>query len=117
MRDLALVIARWRADEDALRRCGNVVGADLLKRCADEATEAAEEWLTWLSEADAALRSGRSIPWLRARFEGWKREGHARQTGRTTRVYRAAIVPRRANLVQAAEAGRKAARELRGAAA
>lgn len=112
MRDLGSVIARWRAEAEVVRRRGNVAVATALVTCADEADEAAAEWLTWLSEEEAALRSGYSPKWIRARYGAWQREGHARQSGRRTRIYRAAIVPRRANLVGAAEAGRAAAHAM-----
>ncbi len=83
---------------------------------ADEVAEAAHEYLTWLSETDAMLQSGRSREWLRSRFPEWERAGHARSAGRGVRQYRAMIVPRRAAVQQAAEAGREAARQIRGAA-
>jgi len=110
-RDLADVVADWRGDAAVLRRRGNGASADILDRCADEATRAAEEWLLWLSEGEAQLRSGYSVAWLRSRFDAWRREGHARQTGRHTRLYRACIIPRRANVATAAERGREAARK------
>lgn len=78
----------------------------------DRVTVAAEEWLTWLSEGDAAIRAGYSETWLRGRFEQLRREGHARLNGRA-RQYRACAIPRRANVTKAAERGRQAARALR----
>ncbi len=117
MSDLATVLAHWRADAAALRRTGDARTAELLERCATEAETSAEEWLTWLSEADAILRSGHAKPWFVARREAWRRDGHARQVGRHKWTYRATIIPRRANVVTAAEEGRQAARKLRGVAA
>lgn len=115
-RELETVIADWRSDAATLRRHGDARQADLLERCADEAAAAAEDWLLWLSEGEAALRAGRSVAWIRGRFEQLRREGHARQTGRATRIYRACAIPRRANTITAAERGRDAARALGGAA-
>lgn len=109
-RDLAEVIADWRGDAAVLRRRGNAAAAEMLEQCADQAARAAEEWLLWLTEGEATLRSGHAVAWLRARFEDWRRAGHARQTGRHTRIYRACIIPRRVNVVSAAERGRDAAR-------
>lgn len=74
---------------------------------------AAEEWLTWLSEGDAAARCGYSETWLRGRFEMLRRDGHARLNGRA-RQYRACAIPRRANIVSAAAKGREAARAMKG---
>lgn len=115
-RDLAEVLADWRGDAAVLRRRGNATAAEMLEKCAAEAATAAEDWLLWLTEGEARLRSGYSVAWLRARYEGWRREGHARQTGRHTRVYRACVIPRRANVATAAERGRDAARAHAGAA-
>jgi hypothetical protein len=105
MSDLGIVIDRWLTDAAALRRNGEPAKAALLERCAEETRDAAHEWLTWLSEAEAALRSGRSVEWLRGRYRDWQPQGHARQVGRATRIYRAAVVPRRAALERAAAEG------------
>jgi hypothetical protein len=115
-RDLQQVIADWRGDAAVLRRAGHAPEASLRERMADEVAEAAHEFLTWLSETDAMLQSGRSREWLRSRFPEWERAGHARSAGRGVRQYRAMIVPRREAVQQAAEAGREAARQIRGAA-
>ena len=116
MTDLSMVLAGWRNDAETLKRLGaspEIVRT--LERCAREVAESAEEWLTWLSEGDAAIRAGHSVPWMRARFEQMRREGHARLTGRATRVYRACAVPHKANTatLTAAEQGRRAAQEFR----
>lgn len=110
MTDLDTVLARWRTDAAALRRNGEPAKAAVLERCAEETETAAAEWLTWLSEEEAAIRSGRSVTWLRARYRDWQPQGHARQVGRAVRIYRAAVVPRRLALVRAADMGREAAR-------
>lgn len=113
MIDLQTVLDRWRADAAVLRRNGEARLAEALDRCAAEATTASEEWLTWLSEPQAELRSGHAAKWFRARREAWRREGHARECRRGRWEYRAAIVPTRANVAAAAEAGRSAARRAR----
>ena len=115
MRDLATVIADWRGEAAVLRRRGDNRTALLLEQCAEEAVLAAESYLLWLSETDAMLRTGRTREWLRSRYEGWAAEGHAKKTGRD-RQYRAVMLPRRAAVVEAREAGRQAARALRDAA-
>ena len=108
-RDLSDVLADFRGDAAVLRRAGHGRDADLLERVADQVSEAAEEWLLWLSETDAALRCGRSREWLRARFADWLRDGHARHTGKE-RQYRACVIPRRSNVSAARQAGIEAAR-------
>jgi hypothetical protein len=112
-RDLQQVIADWRGDAAVLRRAGHALEADLRERMAAEVSEAAEEWLLWLSETDASIRSGRSRDWLRARFADWQRDGHAELRGRE-RVYRACVIPRRSKVTSARAAGIEAARSARG---
>lgn len=71
---------------------------------------AAEDYLTWLPESTAMVRTGRSRRWLRAQYPAWLDQGHARQVN-GERCYRALILPRRANPSAAYEAGRRAARD------
>ena len=112
MTDLADVIASWRADAIVLRRNGQALLAKRLDDCAEAVEQSAAEWLTWLSESDAMLRSGRSRDWLRAQFSAWEREGHATLQGRN-RMYRAVIVPRSHSVNRARQAGAEAARLVR----
>jgi hypothetical protein len=114
-RDLSTVIADWRGEAAVLRRRGETKTAVILEQCAEEAATASESYLLWLSETDAMLRTGRARDWLRARYEGWAAEGHARKIGRD-RQYRAIMLPRRAAVIEAREAGRQAARAVREAA-
>lgn len=104
-RALDQVLADWRGDAQVLRRRCDVQLAEQLERCAEEATEAAEEYLRWLSEDDAMLRSGRSRTWLRGQFPEWERQGHARREGHRRRMYRMLVIPQRANTLAAREAG------------
>lgn len=113
MTDLADVLSMTRADATVLRRHGDTRVADAIDSLCARVERAAEEWLTWLSETDAALKCGYSTGWLRVRFGAWEREGHARRTPNGERQYRACIVPRRAQVARAAARGRLAARELR----
>ena len=112
-RDLAQVVTDWHGDAAVLRRHGQTAMADQLERCAADVRDAAEEWMTWLSETDAMLRTQRSREWMRAHFAAWEREGHARLAGRI-RQYRAAVMPRRYSLSGARQAGAEAAKALRG---
>lgn len=109
--DLETVLADMTSDADALERTGNVKQADYLRASVARLRKAAEEWLTWLSEPEASIRSGFNTAWLRGRFETLRREGHARLAGRS-RQYRQCAIPRKANTVSAANKGRAAARAL-----
>lgn len=109
---LEQVIADARGELPVLdRRRGSWSAKDIEEFLA-RITTAAEEWLAWLSEGDASVRCGYSETWLRARFEIFRRDGHARLVGRA-RQYRACAIPRRTNIVTAAARGREAARALK----
>jgi hypothetical protein len=105
---LEQVLADAREEAAVLKRAGHPVQAAGLDRLCDAVARAAEDYLTWLTEPDARLQSGRSVEWLRGQFPRWMDQGLARLNGRK-REYRALIVPRRANLSAAREAGRRAA--------
>lgn len=104
---LEQVLADWRESAQALRRTGHGPTADLVERIVRETESAAEEYLRWLSEEDAMLRSGKRRTWLRARFAEWERGGNARRDGRK-RQYRMVIVPQGADTLGARDAGRRA---------
>ena len=104
------VLADAREEAAVLRRAGHPVQARAIERLCDAVAESTEDYRTWLTKSDARLQSGRSVEWLRAQFPRWLDQGLARLNGRK-REYRAMIVPRRANLSAAKEAGRTAAIE------
>ena len=107
---LEQVLADATEDANRLRLHGHKVQADSIDRVVQAVREAAEDYLTFMSEKDAALRSGRSPSWLKGRFDQWQRDGHARMKG-GRREYRTLIVPQAVNLISAREAGRAAARK------
>lgn len=100
----------WRSDAAALRRSGFDDAAASLERTSNEVSVAACDFLEWLSESAAMLRSGHSQRWLRDRFRDWEQAGHARKRG-GQRQYRTIIVPCRRAVVDAYEEGRRAAQE------
>lgn len=106
---LEQVLADARGEAAVLRANRAGFSVERVEQLLDDIQAGAEEWLTWLSESDAAIRCGYSAGWLRHRFEAWRREGHARLAGQH-RQYRACAIPRRANTAQAAARGRDAAR-------
>ena len=102
---LEQVLADFRGDAQVMRKRGLKREASMLEQWADEVQLAAHEYLEWLPEEDAMLRSGHSRQWLRGRFVEWERQGHAKSE-RSERWYRTLIVPRRLRDVAAFEAGK-----------
>ena len=106
---LEQVLADYRGDAQVLRRRGHAHDAELIEMICDAVAAAAEDYLRWITEDEAMLRSARSRAWLRGQFAEWERQGLARRDGKR-RLYRMIAVPLRANLTAAAAAGRAAAR-------
>jgi hypothetical protein len=104
---LEQVLADAREDAAALRRHGHKHDAELIEALSDKVADAAFEYLNWLTEGEAKLRSGHSAAYLRARFPQWLEQGLARWDGKK-RQYRAVCVPQRGNREAAREAGRRA---------
>lgn len=117
MKDLSEVIADMRGDAAVLRRLGDRDRAGAIEEYADKVAESARDFLWWLSEKEAELRSGRSVRWLRSRYAEWAATGNARRDARNERHYRALVIPQRVHKSAAREAGREAARQMRGDAA
>lgn len=109
---LEQVIGDWRASAQASRRLGVASTAELVEQIMQDVEAAAEEYLRWLSEEDAVLRSGKQRGWFRSRFPEWERAGNARRNGRK-REYRMLIVPQGADTLSARIAGRLAGSERR----
>lgn len=106
IKDLEQVIADWRGDAAVLKSRGHTHDAKLLEDCADQAARSAEDYIRFLDEGSAQLRSGRSIEWLRTQFPKWESDGHARRVnGR--RQYRKLIIPQRVNISAAREEGKR----------
>ena len=93
-RDLETVLATWEADSARLARYGHDgEGAIIAALCAD-VRRCAEDWLIWLSERDAIVRSGLAERTLRRRFTQWKALDCARMA-KGERRYRKAVIPQR----------------------
>ena len=108
--DLTQILADARGEAAVLRRAGHPAQADSIEKLCDQVSDATEEYRTFLSESDAILQSAKAKAWFRSRFPEWEREGNARRIARGEREYRQIIVPRRANVSAAREAGARAAR-------
>jgi len=99
---LEAVLAEWQAKSKTLRDLRHEHDADLIDDIVRDVAAAADDFLCFLSETDAHLRSGRSAEWLRARFAAWERQGHAeKRQGR--RYYRRVVIPHRSHSDSAAE--------------
>lgn len=109
IRPLEQVLADYAAEAQILERAGHAHDASRLRRVLDDVRNASVDYLTWLSELDARIRSNKSVAWLRSRFPEWQRAGHARfhPERPRERQYRALVVPLAANASVAREAGRR----------
>lgn len=105
---LEQVLADAREEAAILLRNGHRGQAETLERFLDAVHAAAEDYLTWLTEPDAHLRSGHSVKALRARFPALLAQGLARLDGRR-RLYRACAISQRAHVEAARRAGERAA--------
>ena len=96
-RDLGTVLEDAEAKAIVLRQVGQHQVAAMLEEVIRESRRAAEEYLTWMDESAALVRSGHEVPWFRRRFPLWEQAGHAVRRGRL-RYYRQIIVPVRLEL-------------------
>jgi hypothetical protein len=101
------VLADERESANVLRRKGHRHDAELIEGVCDRFAASIVDYLNWLTEGEAKLRSGHSAEYLRARFPQWLEQGLARWDGKK-RQYRAVVVPQRGNREAAREAGRRA---------
>lgn len=101
---LEAVLANARHDAASYRRRGDARMADVLESLAAEVADAAEDYLRFLDEDAAVLRSGHQPPWFRKRRAEWAASGNARRVGRRW-YYRALVVPARGNTEAAYQAG------------
>ena len=92
-----------------LRRSGNAGQAEYVEALCDRTAEAAADYIRWLSESDAMLKSGLSSRTLQRRFRNLLECGLARHGAHGEREYRACAIPFRANIAAARARGRGAA--------
>ena len=88
------VLSDSREDAVRLRRNGHLAQADTIERVCAAVSEAATDFITWISEGEAMMRSGRGPDYFRARRQTWAEDGLAEQRGRTW-YYRRCVVERR----------------------
>lgn len=101
MKPLEQVIADAREEAAVLdaNRAGFAVAR--VRELLEEIASSAEEFITWLSEGDAAMRAGVKPITMAGRFPAMQRDGNARLSGRA-RQYRQCAVPQRAQTVAVA---------------
>lgn len=92
--DLAAILGTMDEDAVVYARNGDLSRAAALRDRATEIRVAAADFLTWLSEDDAALRSGETPGRMRSLAVRYLASGHARRVNRKF-LLRACIVPRR----------------------
>lgn len=109
MLDLEQIIADAREEAAVLRRSGNAGQADYVEALLDRVERGAEDYLRWLTEADAIIKSGLAERTLRRRFRELLDCGLARYSAKREREYRACAVPPRPNVADARARGSAAA--------
>jgi hypothetical protein len=103
---LEQVLADARGELPVLRKRHGSWSPDDISDFIDRIAASTEDFRRFISEDDARLQSGRSVSWLRARFNEWMEAGNAEYRNQR-RYYRVMIIPRRPDLEAAREAGRQ----------
>lgn len=104
-RTLELVLANARERAQIVGSEGHSAQKLSIERVCDEVAEAMASYLEILSESEAQLRSGYSVPQLRSRFPEWEARGLAMLDERGKRRYRAVVLPVRVESAAAKLAG------------
>lgn len=106
--DLAQVLADTRGEAAVLRANRAAFSVDRVEQLCERMAEAAGDYLRWLSESDAMIKSGLSRRTLRRRFRDFLECGLARYDAEGEREYRSCAIPPRASIGEQRERGRKA---------
>lgn len=109
---LEQVIADEREDLEILRRKGYERDAERIGKVLDRIAKAAQPFTDWLNEREAALRSARSVAWIREQFPALESQGLARWNPNrpSERQFLRCAIPQRANTSAAREAGARGER-------
>lgn len=102
------VLADARGDAAVLRRKGHSREAEEIESLCDRFAAAAEPWMKKLTEAEARMKSGRSIRWLRAQAPSWEAIGMAERDGNRW-IFRDCIIQQRGHVSVVREDARRAA--------
>jgi hypothetical protein len=102
------VLEDERRQAKVLADNGHENDANLIRRVCDRAESAAAEYVNFMSEPEAILRTGKSERQLRRLYAELEPRGHAKKIG-AMRYYRECILEPRKDLSAARKAGRRAA--------
>lgn len=105
MPDLSQLLIDKREEVAMLARAHASVQPEYLTELLDEFKAASEDFITWLSESDAMLKSGLSERTLRRRFREMLECGTARW-GKTGREFLSKCIPPRPDVAAAHARGR-----------
>lgn len=110
---LEQILADTREEAAILEQNHAAFSVARLRTLLDDITDAASEFLTWVSEKEAMIRSGHKEPWFRKRFPEWHRQGHARFNAKRPRErqYRLLVVPLDHDMESVRADARRTARE------
>ena len=110
---LEQVLADARGELPFMRKRRGAWDAQAVEDFIDRVARAAHEYMTFISEQDAVIRSNRAPAWLRARYPLWERMGHARRNPSKPRErqYRLVIIPLAAQTEAARADARREARK------
>lgn len=92
--ELAAILGTMDEDAAAYARNGDTAKAEAIRARANEIRQAARDFITWLTEDEAMLRSGESRQRVKSLALRYVAAGHAKIVGRRFHL-RACIVPRR----------------------
>lgn len=117
MADLASILAKRLDEADVLEKHGGAFSVDQIRAFIDEIKTAGPDFITWLSEKEAMIRSGWSKPRLMSHFAQWQEQGYARHNPDRSkeRQYLAVIVPVRQDASDVEDDAVRAARAAVGA--
>lgn len=112
--DLETLLADIQSEGSVLRRNDGKFTVDRVEEFVRDLKASLAEFLTFVSEAEAIVRSGHREPWFRQRFAEWERQGQARWDPRhkTRRQYRLIVVPLAQDDDAVRASARRAARGL-----
>ena len=105
---LETILREGEVEVAVLRKNGHLGQADSVERLARAVKDAAADYLEWLPEGAAMLRSGRGLDFFKSRRPVWAEDGLAEQRGRTWWYRRVCVERRKSPSVTRAEARRSA---------
>lgn len=106
--DLGQVLADAQGEAAVLRKNKASFSVERVEELCELVKEAAGDYMRWLSESDAMIKSGLSGRTLRRRFKELLECGLARYDAEGEREYRACAIPPRASIGEQRDRGRRA---------